>query len=172
MPKRQFRIRHQLPHRLRVAFGEQLNPGDLRSLIWHLERQHPEAIVRPTSLRQGLVIASRHSLHPLDDPVGSLEALLAKPLTIIPEPEPRGWKRGLAGSLQRSRELLIALAIAGWVLPILPGTPFFLLAWWMGWRPEAKNDPNSSLDGEPGGDDQAKSITSQGDSTRADRHTR
>ena len=30
---------------------------------------------------------------------------------------------------------MIVLAILGWILPILPGTPFFLLAWALGWRP-------------------------------------
>jgi len=30
---------------------------------------------------------------------------------------------------------MIVIAILGWILPILPGTPFFLVAWWLGWRP-------------------------------------
>ncbi len=30
---------------------------------------------------------------------------------------------------------MIIIAILGWILPILPGTPFFLIAWWLGWRP-------------------------------------
>lgn len=150
MQPRHLRIRHQLPHRLRVDFGEPLSPGDLRSLIWHLEQQHPAAIIRPTSSRQGLVIVSRDPADPLTDPLGSLESLLSQPLTPIPEPAPTGWQLFLAESLQRSRQLLIALAIAGWVLPILPGTPFFLLAWWIGWRPEAKNEPSGEVDQEPG----------------------
>lgn len=161
MPPSQLRIRHQLPHRLRVDFGAPLSPADLRSLIWHLERRHPDALIRPASSRRGLVIVSRHPGDPLLDPLGSLKQLLAQPLTPIPAPPPTGWQQALATSKQRSRELLMVLAIAGWVLPILPGTPFFLLAWWMGWRPEAK--------GAPDGGDQTNAITSQGGSTRADR---
>ena len=30
---------------------------------------------------------------------------------------------------------MIVMAVLGWILPILPGTPFFLVAWWLGWRP-------------------------------------
>lgn len=161
MPPSLFRIRHQLPHRLRVDFADPLSPADLRSLIWHLERQHPESIIRPASARRGLVIASRHPGAPLVDPLGSLKQLLAQPLSPIPAPPTTAWQQALAASKQRSRELLMVLAIAGWVLPILPGTPFFLLAWWMGWRPEAKDAP--------AGGDQANAITSQGGSTRADR---
>lgn len=48
--------------------------------------------------------------------------------------------RLLRQSRQGSQKVLIALAIAGWALPILPGTPFFLLAWWLGWRPEQRTD--------------------------------
>lgn len=32
---------------------------------------------------------------------------------------------------------MIIMAILGWLLPILPGTPFFLIAWWLGWRPSS-----------------------------------
>ena len=32
-------------------------------------------------------------------------------------------------------QTMIVLAILGWILPILPGTPFFLVAWALGWRP-------------------------------------
>ena len=35
-------------------------------------------------------------------------------------------------------QMMIFFAIMGWILPIMPGTPFFLVAWSMGWRP-----PNS-----------------------------
>lgn len=167
MPRSSLQVRHQLPHRLRVDFGAPLSPADLRSLIWHLQRRYPEATVRPTTARRGLVLMNRHRGDALIDPVGCLEALLAQPLTSIPEPPPTGWQRVLANSKQRSRKLLILLAIAGWVLPILPGTPFFLLAWWMGWRPEANSTRLATPDS-----DQAKSITSQGASTRAARQTR
>lgn len=150
MQPRHLRIRHQLPHRLRVDFGEPLSPGEIRSLIWHLEQLHPTATIRSSSSRQGLVIVNRHPEAHLIDPLGSLETLLAQPLTPIPEPAPTGWQLFLAESLQRSRQLLIALAIAGWVLPILPGTPFFLLAWWIGWRPEERNEPSGEVDHKPG----------------------
>ena len=34
---------------------------------------------------------------------------------------------------------MIVMAILGWILPILPGTPFFFVAWWLGWRPSSTN---------------------------------
>ena len=35
-----------------------------------------------------------------------------------------------------SAQTMFILAILGWILPIIPGTPFFLMAWALGWRPE------------------------------------
>ena len=32
-------------------------------------------------------------------------------------------------------QTMIVFAILGWILPIVPGTPFFIVAWSLGWRP-------------------------------------
>ena len=36
---------------------------------------------------------------------------------------------------QTTAQMMLVLAILGWILPVLPGTPFFLVAWSLGWRP-------------------------------------
>jgi len=137
------RVRHQLPHRLRIDFGERLSREQMRSLIWLLEHEHPEAIVREAASGRGLVIVGRRSDQLLRDPLATLAAVLAQPIAHLPEPPPPGWQLLLRQSHQRTLKILMALAIAGWALPILPGTPFFLLAWWMGWRPP---EPKSQAD--------------------------
>jgi len=162
------RVRHQLPHRLRIDFGERLSPEQMRSVLWLLEHQHPEAVVREAASGHGLVITSRSPDQPLEDPLPKLAAVLDQPIAHLPEPPPSGWQKLVRQSHQRTIKLLMALAIAGWALPILPGTPFFLLAWWMGWRPEPKGTGSERRECET--PDHSKSIASQGESIRADRH--
>jgi hypothetical protein len=84
----------------------------------------------------------------------------------LSELPPQGVQKLIRQSHQGTLKLLITLAIAGWALPILPGTPFFLLAWWMGWRPE----PRAVNAIGPADVDQDKPISSQGASMRAERH--
>ncbi len=35
-----------------------------------------------------------------------------------------------------SAQAMLVLAFLGWILPVMPGTPFFLIAWALGWRPK------------------------------------
>ena len=76
----------------------------------------PELSVRVWGLGQGLVVHQRQGSLPED-----LVAQLAAQMAELPMDHPPCW-RGAA------MEALMALAILGWALPVLPGTPFFLMA--------------------------------------------
>ena len=155
-------MRHRLPHRLRIDFGERLSPEQMRSVLWLLEHHFPNAVLREAASGHGLVISSRSISEPLEDPLPRVQAMLDHPIAQLPEPPPPAWQQWVRQSRQGTLNVLMALAIAGWALPILPGTPFFLLAWWMGWRPEPKPSQADPAD-------QSNSTTSQGASIRADR---
>lgn len=159
-----YQVKHQLPHRVRIDFEARLSEEQLRSVIWLLEHHDPGAVVRPVAGGHGLVICSRNPARPLDDPLPRLEQVLEGPMAHLPELPPKGLNRLIRQSRQGTLKVLITLAIAGWILPILPGTPFFLLAWWMGWRPEPR-PARSAAD-----PDQENPSSSQGASTRAERH--
>jgi hypothetical protein len=167
MSQPSYQVRHQLAHRVRIDFGQRLTAEQLRSVIWLLEDHDPDALVRPAAAGHGLVISSRCPGRPLQDPLPRLELLLDTPLAHLPEPPPRGVLTLIRQSREGTVRLLISLAIAGWVLPILPGTPFFLLAWWLGWRPEPR--PSASPPGAEAA--QPKAISSQGGLSRAERQS-
>ena len=165
-----YRVKHRLSHRIRIDFGERLTPEQLRSVIWLLEHHDPDATIRPAASGHGLVISSPGPEHPLIDPLPKLDQVLCEPVAHLSEPPPQGLQKLLRQSHQGALKVLITLAIAGWALPILPGTPFFLLAWWMGWRPEPRPKENrdvSQIDG-----DQENPISNQGASMRAERHVK
>lgn len=162
-PSTSFLVKHQLPNRVRIDFGARLSGEQLRSVIWLLEHHDPAAVVRPVAAGRGLVICSLDPERPLEDPLPRLEQLLNGPLAHLPEPPPRGLNRLIRQSRQGTIRVLISLAIAGWILPLMPGTPFFLLAWWMGWRPQPRPGGSAS---DPA---QENPSSSQGASTRAER---
>ena len=159
-----YRVKHRLPHRVRIDFGERLTSEQMRSVIWLLEHHDPDATVRPAASGRGLVICSRNPEQPLIDPLPTLDQVLRQPVAHLSELPPQGVEKWIRQSHQGTLKLLITLAIAGWALPILPGTPFFLLAWWMGWRPEPRSGNGSDQS------DQDKPISSQGATMRAERH--
>lgn len=135
-------IRHQLPHRLRLACSQELSEAQLELFSVQLEQLHPDLVVRPAAHRRGLVVlrSSEERLCPALV-VCRLEAVIRAEAVHGPALPPSAFSLWLGETRQGSIKVLMALAIAGWALPILPGTPFFLLAWWLGWRPEP--DPES-----------------------------
>lgn len=133
-----YAIQHRIPHRIRIRFHNRLSAEQLRSVVWLLEHQCPEARVRLSAGGRGLVICANDPTSPLPALEERLDQVLREPTAPLPEPPPIALVRLLRQSHQGSLKLLIALAIAGWALPVLPGTPFFVLAWWLGWRPEPK----------------------------------
>jgi hypothetical protein len=137
-----FTIRHQLPHRLRLGLSQPFSSNRLAWAADFLADLYPSVLVRPSAKGWGFVLVSMASSEPLPlcpALAATLlnEALLAPPMQ-GPDVPPTEMELVLDRARQGSIKLLMVMAVAGWILPILPGTPFFLLAWWLGWRPDSQ----------------------------------
>lgn len=134
-------IRHQLPHRLRIHCSTEISAAQLELIGNQLELMHPGVQVRATAHRHGVVI-SHHPDRVICPALAAdlLQAALDAHQLHGPAAPPTPLELWLGETRQGSIKVLMALAIAGWALPILPGTPFFLMAWWLGWRPEKSEE--------------------------------
>jgi hypothetical protein len=140
-------IRHQLPHRLRLDCPQELSNEQLLLIETAMQQLQPDWLVRAAAHRRGVVVSSQPEQRLCPAVVaGLVDAALRAPDPHGPAAPPTPLQRLLGQSRQGSIKVLMALAIAGWVLPILPGTPFFLLAWWLGWRPEPEAEPAASAE--------------------------
>lgn len=133
-------IRHQLPHRLRIDLPDPLTAERLELISSHFALIQPDVIVRSTSHGSGLVVSGSIDERVCPALVISLvQASMQAPAMHGPSTPPTAWQIWLGSTRQGSIKVLMALAVAGWALPVLPGTPFFLLAWWLGWRPPERS---------------------------------
>jgi len=137
-----FTIRHQLPHRLRLGLSQPFSSDRLNWAADFLSDLYPSVLVRPSAHGRGFVLLSmtRSEHLPLCPALAATllnESLLAPPMQ-GPDSPPTEMELVLVRARRVSIKFLMALAVAGWILPILPGTPFFLLAWWLGWRPDSQ----------------------------------
>ena len=106
---------HSLPGRQRLRFRPPIPMHQALDFKERLSSAWPELPFRLWGLGQGVIVGNGHSaLAP--DLIPRLVALLAEPVAYTPT-----WRDTL-------QDGLMVLAILGWALPVLPGTPFFLLA--------------------------------------------
>jgi len=133
-------IVHCLPNRIRLRFAEPLASLQIECIQLYIQQLALPMIARPVTGGQGLVVEILDSNKQITAPdvVAHIEmAANAGPLhSVSPPPTPQQIR--LEKVRQNSIRVLMALAFAGWVLPVLPGLPFFLGAWWLGWRPPEK----------------------------------
>ena len=124
---------------MRFIFSNTLSPLEYLFLNSTFSYYYPYLILRQASLGQGCVVASVQ-----DNRIDAikiqiwLDQYFLSPLPQGPIPPPTKLERVGLQTKKISIQAMLVLALLGWVLPILPGTPFFLMAWWLGWRPSAK----------------------------------
>jgi len=134
-------VQHRLAGRLRLSFSEPLTASKRSQINWAFEHNKPLLKHRWCDLGQGLVVAAKDGVVTPEDIFGLLDlALNSAPVQLVSKP-PTALEQFGGQARQGSIKVFLALAIAGFVLPVLPGTPFLFLAWWLGWRP-APSTPN------------------------------
>ncbi len=132
-------IKHVTPNRVRFIFSNTLSPLEYLFLKSTFLYYYPYLILHKASLDQGCVIVSNKDHHVDAIQVQTwLHQYFLSPPTQGPLPPPTQLERVGRKTKKISIKAMLVFALLGWILPILPGTPFFLMAWWLGWRPSAK----------------------------------
>ena len=124
---------------MRFIFSNTLSPLEYLFLNSTFSYYYPYLILRQASLGQGCVVVSiqDHCIDAIKIQTW-LDQYFLSPFPQGPIPPPTKLERVGRQTKKISIQAMLVLALLGWVLPILPGTPFFLMAWWLGWRPSAK----------------------------------
>ena len=139
-------LRYATPNRLRYRFKSQLTVREASFLEQSFYYEFPQYSFRISSGNFGCVICADE--HDSLDPNGLvqwLEAFLSSTPVHGPEKPPTQLELFKEQLRLKSINGFIALAVLGWVLPVLPGTPFFLMAWWLGWRPPTSDQRETEI---------------------------
>lgn len=140
-------IKHITKYRARYSWGSKLTRHEFQLMEFAFKFSFPSCSIRPSSGFRGCVIKSFHSsccfdAHEYHD---WLHQFLDSAEIHGPINPPTKSELLMNQAKLWSIKSLMVMAVLGWILPVLPGTPFFLLAWWMGWRP-SKSDQSMAAE--------------------------
>jgi len=130
-------LRHVTKHRARYTWDNVLSRHEFQLMEFAFKFSYPSYSLRPSSGLCGCVIHSNNSSLTIDtnEFLYWLRQFLVSVDLHGPITPPTRVDLLMDQARLWSINSLMVLAVLGWILPVLPGTPFFLLAWWMGWRP-------------------------------------
>ena len=131
-------IKHVTPQRVRFKFTRSLKFEEFDLLRSTFSTYFPHLYLFPSSLRSGCVILSRNrDLISSDLLLDFLNSFFTGTFPLGPACPPSRLECCRLQAIQIGIKASLVLAVLGWILPVLPGTPFFLVAWWLGWRPSS-----------------------------------
>ena len=129
-------IKHVTPQRVRFKFQRILKPEEFDLLRSTFSFYFPDLWLSSSSLRSGCVICCTDGGHISSNLLlDFLNDFFAGSFPQGPACPPSRFESFRLQTIQSGIKVSLCLAVLGWILPVLPGTPFFLVAWWLGWRP-------------------------------------
>lgn len=131
-------IKHATSQRVRFKFPRSLKLEEFDLLKSTFSSYFPHLYLYPSSLRSGCVIHSaKGELICSGLLLDFLNSFFTGSFPQGPACPPSRMESFRLQAIQIGIKASLILAVLGWILPILPGTPFFLVAWWLGWRPSS-----------------------------------
>ena len=139
-------IKHATKERLRFEFPRTLSPQEFKLLHATVKYKYPGLEIFSSSSRSGCVVR-RTSDKKIDSEIllNELNGLFQGCFPLGPALPPTRFETFRMQAVKVSIQGSLVLALLGWILPILPGTPFFLVAWWLGWRPSSDSSKNDNV---------------------------
>ena len=139
-------IKHSTEERLRFEFPRTLSPQEFNLLRTTVKYKYPVLEIFPSSSRSGCVVR-RTSDEQINSEVllNELDGFFQECFPLGPALPPTRFESFRLQAVNVSIQGSLVLAVLGWILPILPGTPFFLVAWWLGWRPSTDSSKNDNV---------------------------
>jgi len=129
-------IKHLTPQRVRFKFQTSLKRDEFDLLRSTFSLYFPDLCLSPSSLRSGCVIYCADGGHISSNLLlDFLNDFFAGSFPQGPACPPSRFESFRLQTIKAGIKASLFLAVLGWILPVLPGTPFFLVAWWLGWRP-------------------------------------
>ena len=140
-------VKHHISNRIRLKFATALtnHQSDLLKAVF--EYEHPDISFRMSKGIDGCILTATKAGQTLNsaDMICWLEEYFTCNHYFGPCRPPTSSEIFQRQLVDMAAKTMFYMAIAGWILPIIPGTPFFLIAWSLGWRPdESPPDKNIS----------------------------
>ena len=138
-----FKVSSRINNRIRITFIKTADSKLVQKIISYTNFYFPSIVINSSSFYSGFIITGFKSNSELEKVLSSIDKFYENPFELIIKKPPTVKELRTLYFKEKTISLMLFLSIVGFILPLIPGTPFLLIAWSLGWRPKENQTTNS-----------------------------
>ena len=138
-----FKVSSKINNRVRITFIKTANSKLINKLFNYTNYYFPSINIKTCLFSTGFIITGFKHNSEIETVLSSIDKFFENPLELTIDKPPTEKELRIIYFKEKTISLMIFLSVIGFILPLIPGTPFLLIAWSLGWRPKENQETNS-----------------------------
>ena len=138
-----FKVSSNINNRVRITFIKTADSQLVNKIICYTNYYFPNISIKTSLFCTGYILTGFKRKSEIKTVLSAIDKFFKNPLPLTIQKPPTAKEIRIFHLKEKTISLMIFLSVIGFILPLIPGTPFLLIAWSLGWRPKEDQEQNS-----------------------------